>query len=192
MSEQQAKYLTQEEFSNHIEAKHRASDYREFVEQATALFVTKSTDYEDAFIQGMIDHDHVPLWKWEVEKKLNRLRTWLKRGELQVKDEGLRNSVDDIFIYTVQFYAYNLLVFEYDDTSAKDFLNLLRQDRKRLFRDYSAAFGPRELVDYLKKHRLIHEDELLLQGVIRIFMGDEVVAEEWRQAIRIMLKGADE
>lgn len=84
-----------------------------FLAEATAVFVAKNADYEGQFMQGLMQYHSLggmaaarTIWAWEVEKKLTRCRTWIKRGELQVKGEGVRDSVIDLFVYTVQFSMF--------------------------------------------------------------------------------------
>lgn len=89
------------------------NDWDSFLSEATAVFVAKNTDYDSRFMRALLQYQEQrgieaarTIWAWEVEKKLDRCRTWIKRGELQVKDEGVRNSVIDLFNYTVQYRIY--------------------------------------------------------------------------------------
>lgn len=79
--------------------------WEEFVDMAVDIFDRKNTDYESAFMNILLDKDvdGRSIWAWEVKKKLDRLRRWIKRGELKVKGEGTLDSVLDFTIYTVQY-----------------------------------------------------------------------------------------
>ncbi|TVX92265.1 hypothetical protein [Paenibacillus agilis] len=84
-----------------------------FLAEATDVFVAKDTDYESRFMRALIHYNSKrgyeaarTIWAWEVEKKLDRCRTWVKRGDLQVKGEGVHDSVIDAFNYTVQWILY--------------------------------------------------------------------------------------
>jgi hypothetical protein len=97
------------------------------------------------------------IWAWEVEKKLDRCRTWIKRGELAVKDEGVRNSVVDLFNYTVQYR-----IFRY--AGHRNPLTLLSQ---RDFFAYASAHAPAEWLDYMqKKEGLIKDNETELRALL--------------------------
>lgn len=163
-----------------------ALSYVSFMGHAREVFVQKSTDYEDRYLKGLIQLDARTIWTWEVEKKLDRLRTWIKRGELQVKDEGIRNSVDDLFVYTVQFYAYMFKV-EKDAIKSELFLKYVQNDREHFFWYWAGRFDPFEWVEYLEYYELIKHEEHLLKLVIRSYMGDQITKTEWQQAIRTIL-----
>lgn len=84
-----------------------------FLAEATEVFVAKNTDYDSRFMRALIHYNGRrgyeaarTIWAWEVEKKLDRCRAWIKRGELSVKSEGVRDSVVDLFNYTVQYWIY--------------------------------------------------------------------------------------
>lgn len=161
-------------------------DYTDFLASAEKLFVQKDTDYDSRFLRGLIVLDARTIWTWEVEKKLDRLRSWIKRGELQVKGEGIRNSVDDLFIYTVQYYAYKKQV-DLNERNEDTFLRAVRRDRVTFFRSFANTYNADKWVDFLKMYGLITPDEILLQNIIRSYMGDQVLVEEWQQAIRAIL-----
>lgn len=88
-------------------------DWDAFLAEATDVCVAKNTDYDSRFMRALLHYQGRrgyeaarTIWAWEVEKKLDRCRTWIKRGELAVKDEGVRNSVIDLFNYTVQYRIF--------------------------------------------------------------------------------------
>ena len=165
-----------------------AQDYQGFLNAATDLFVQKSTDYNDRYLVGLIELDARTIWAWEIDKKLDRLRTWLKRGELQVKGEGIRNSVDDLFIYTVQYVLYVNDVINHKVPDAT-FLSNLRENRRRRFGTQAAKLKPAEWVEFLVQKGRIKQDELLLQNLIRSYLGDQIRPEEWQLAIQKILNG---
>ena len=84
---------------------HKPTNWEEFLSMAVDIAVKKNTDYESRFMKALLDPqlNGRSLWAWEVTKKLDRLRTWIKRGELKVKGEGALDSVIDLANYTVQF-----------------------------------------------------------------------------------------
>jgi len=161
--------------------------YETFVKNATELFVAKSTDYEHRYLRGLIDNHAATIWKWEVEKKLDRLRTWFRRGELQVKDEGVRNSVDDLFIYTVQYVAYIQECIN-QQLPADKFLQKWSEFPVACFLSHAERLTPREWVEFLVLRGLIKENELALQNLIVFYMGGLVLAEDWQASIKAMLK----
>lgn len=79
--------------------------WAEFVSLAVEVHVRKDTDYESRFMKVLLDKnlDGKSIWTWEVTKKLDRLRTWVKRGELAVKGEGVIDSIIDLSNYTIQY-----------------------------------------------------------------------------------------
>lgn len=160
--------------------------YDDFLAAAKDIFVAKSTDYDDRYIKGLIRLDARTIWTWEVEKKLDRLRSWIKRGELQVKDEGIRNSVDDLFIYTVQYYAYVQRVINFEQDPVL-FLRELRNDRQHFFYWYASTHSVEEWLEFLETRGLIKQDELLLKNLIRVYMGSYVSVADWQEAIRKIL-----
>lgn len=163
-----------------------ALSYVSFMGHAREVFINKSSDYEDRYLKALISLDARTIWTWEIEKKLDRLRTWIKRGELQVKDEGIRNSVDDLFVYTVQFYAYMFKV-EKDGIPGETFLKNVQNDRAHFFWYWAGRFDPFEWVEYLEFYGLIKPEEKLLKLVIRSYMGDKITKTEWQEAIRTIL-----
>jgi hypothetical protein len=130
-------------------------DWEGFLAEATDIFVAKNTDYDSRFMRALIQYRAQrgyeaarTIWAWEVEKKLDRCRTWIKRGELQVKDEGVRNSVIDAFNYTVQFSL---------------FVNSLRQRgvnpveslTEANFYALAAKFKPQDWINYWESEGLL-------------------------------------
>lgn len=123
------------------------NDWDTFLAEATDVFVAKNTDYDSRFMKALVHYRAArgyeaarTIWAWEVEKKLDRCRTWIKRGELLVKDEGVRNSVIDAFNYTVQFSL---------------FVNCLHQQANPLaelteakFYSLASKFQPQDWINY--------------------------------------------
>ncbi|MED3571935.1 hypothetical protein [Cytobacillus praedii] len=163
-----------------------AWSYQYFLEEAQKLFIQKSTDYEDRYLKGLVDLNARTIWTWEVEKKLDRLRSWIKRGELQVKDEGIRNSVDDLFIYTVQYVAYIQEVVN-SGIDENVFLSNAKNYRASFFWEYAHKLKPGEWVEFLESKGLIKQEELLLKNIIRSYMGENIETTDWKQAIKAIL-----
>ncbi|GKU79319.1 hypothetical protein [Paenibacillus sp. L3-i20] len=136
-----------------------------FLQEATAIFVAKNTDYDSRFTRALIQYqaERGPeaartIWAWEVEKKLDRCRTWIKRGELLVKDEGVRNSVIDLFNYSVQYLIFrNYLGYGRDPFS---------QLNEEGFHYQAAKLSPAEWIGFLIDKGLIKEDEAQLRRLI--------------------------
>jgi hypothetical protein len=80
-------------------------NWEEFLETTTDVFIAKNKDYGDRYTKALMEHDCV-IWEWEVDKKIDRIRTWVSRGQLLVKSEGLNNAVQDLFNYTVLYELY--------------------------------------------------------------------------------------
>jgi len=95
----------------------------EFVVKAATLNTQKGIDYENAYMDALLDGtmDGRTIWAWEAKKKLNRLRSWVKRGELLVKTEGALDSVIDIFNYTLM-YELSSRNFPYADLLYDEFV----------------------------------------------------------------------
>lgn len=79
--------------------------YDEFLNRQCQTDKEKGHDYDYAYMNALFDYG-ATIWKWEVTKKLNRIRTWLKKGELKVKGEGVVNAVGDLFNYTVMYQNF--------------------------------------------------------------------------------------
>jgi hypothetical protein len=164
-----------------------ADNYPAFVKAAADLFVRKSTDYDDRYIKGLIDLDAKTIWTWEIDKKLDRLRTWIKRGELQVKGEGIRNSVDDLYIYTVQYVVYIQHVINGGEDAYKFFWQF-KASRYGFFYQQAAKLTPEEWIEFLVLKGRIQPEELLLQNVVKSYMGGTITIDDWKAAIRQTLK----
>lgn len=164
-----------------------AASYSVFIHQSTNLFAAKSADYEDRYLKALVDLNAFTIWKWEVDKKLDRLRTWIKRGELQVKGEGIRNSVDDLFSYTVQYVAYIDDCVNHE-IPGEAFIKMVQEHRKVFFEMRARKLNPDEWVEFLVRKGLIGEKEVVLQLLIKHYMGYEIVSEEWRRAIKTLLE----
>lgn len=163
-----------------------ALSYESYVLTAAELFVQKDTDYDSRYLRALIALHARTIWAWEVDKKLDRIRTWIKRGELQVKGEGIRNSVDDLFIYTVQYAAYTQAIVN-NQREPEAFLKEVRKDREVFFYNNAVKLRADEWAECLVGWGRIKPEELLLQNLIRSYMGDQVRAEEWQLAIKRIL-----
>jgi hypothetical protein len=158
-----------------------------FLREATDVFIRKDTDYDSRFMRGMLELDARTLWAWEVDKKLDRIRTWLKRGELQVKGEGLNNAVSDLFVYTVQYKALKEGRIHLTTAGPLTLLDYWKRGRKDIFYVTTAMVDPKYWVDYLEAQGRIKADELALKNIIRLYMGGAPTVEEWKAAARSFL-----
>jgi hypothetical protein len=139
-------------------------DYDEFLAICTDIHVTKNHDYDSRFMKGLLEHGGA-VYFWEASKKLDRLRTWLERGELRVKGEGITNSVQDLFVYTVQY-----MIFKTAD-------NPLNRLSERDFYSMAASRKPEQWMDYWRLCGLIKRHEEHLQMLILRYMGVPVVTD---------------
>lgn len=142
------------------------ADWKNFVEEATDVFVAKNTDYDSRFTRALYHYDNFrgreaarTIWAWEVEKKLDRCRTWIARGQLLVKEEGVRNSVVDLFNYTVQYYIYCTQV-------AKGW-TLDRALSRENFQAVALEKGPDYWLQYWPHESLISPEEDKLLDLLR-------------------------
>jgi hypothetical protein len=141
--------------------------WEEFVDLAVAIHVVKDTDYNHAFMDMLLEdraHGH-SIWYWEVKKKLDRLRRWIKRGQLLVKGEGVLDSVIDLCNYTVQYNISNRL-------NPYDYLT------EDAFRSHYNYLGPiyilRDIVTNCAGKALLDEDSAIdnqVLSLIRLYMG---------------------
>lgn len=162
------------------------ASYISFVDKAADTFVEKSTDYDHRFLRALVTHDAATLWAWEIDKKLDRLRTWLRRGELQVKGEGLRNSIDDLFIYTVQYLAYLNDVQHYK-VDPGTFLEVWTDERRSVFIEAAKKMQPKDYVGFFISRGRIEPHEAALQEIVRLYLGDDLQTIDWQRAIRALL-----
>lgn len=161
------------------------ADWDLFLAEATDIFVSKDIDYDSRFMRGMIDLDAKTLWAWEVDKKLDRIRTWAKRGELQVKGEGVTNSVMDLFNYTVQYFYFSNTYG--GEPSKESFITLWKNNRERLFYKTAYTYSIEEWLQFLVSSGRISENEDLLLLTLRIYMGDRIVVRDYKKTIRSIL-----
>lgn len=163
--------------------------YADYVIQAARLFDDKSTDYNHRFLRAMADENNHAgtLWSWEIDKKLDRLRTWFERGELQVKGEGIRNSVDDLFIYTVQYVAYIDEVVNHE-VHPEHFIHVWTEDRVPMFITRATRLTPSEWVEFLVQKGRILPGEYWLETLLRHYLGESVTVEDWQASIHALLK----
>lgn len=139
------------------------ADWDEFLAIATDTFVRKDTDYRHKYTRGLIKHGRV-IWEWEVDKKLDRIRTWIERGELAVKGEGLNNAVIDAFNYTVLYDLYTQA-----DSQGADPLKYLTE---RYFYQTAASQKPEVWVAMIEDEgKLIKPGEEHLKDIIFQYMG---------------------
>jgi hypothetical protein len=147
-------------------------DWDAFLAQATDVFVRKNTDYESAYMKGLLaTSDPSFLWSWEVKKKLDRIRTWIERGELLVKGEGVQDAVVDLFVYTVQYTIYLDCkeVPAWKKGVPTDPLQCLSE---RNFYTVAARKSPRNWIRFLVDRELIGGPEIALQNTILRYMGE--------------------
>ncbi|MEC3841527.1 hypothetical protein [Bacillus amyloliquefaciens] len=163
------------------------ADWDLFLAEATDVFVRKDADYDSRFMRGMIDLDAKTLWAWEVDKKLDRIRTWTKRGELQVKGEGVSNSVIDLFNYTVQYFYLTNSYHVSENQNKEEFLKLWQYNREQLFFKVAYNYSIAEWLQFLKTTGRIAADEQLLLLTLRAYMGDRIVIKDYQKAIRSIL-----
>ena len=158
-------------------------NYNVFLDAANETFLAKDTDYDSRFMRGMIELDAFTIWAWEVDKKLDRIRTWINRGELLVKGEGVINSVQDLFIYSVQYEIYSIGYFYIFS------INDWQRDRSVTFYPQASKWTPAEWIEFLIQKKRIAPNEYALQNIIKLYMGDKVNITDWQQAIREILRG---
>lgn len=148
--------------------KQKPQSWEEFVGVVVEVFAAKNADYDSRFMKALRSdkYDSRTLWAWEVEKKLDRLRTWIRRGNLQVKGEGVLDSVIDLVNYTVQ----------YDLSGKRDPFAYLDPPRYRGYLEYlGAPYLMRYLVDesYIGVQLLDITDDLdkAVIGLLYDYMG---------------------
>lgn len=155
-------------------------DYFTFLRMQTAEHERKDHDYQSRFMRGLIEHGR-GVWDWEVDKKLDRLRTWITHSELWVKNEGVHNSVGDLFNYTVQFAIYMAHA-----------TNSLQHLKPVDFFNKASSLSPAQWVDFLISEGRIRLEEKNLQLIIRYYMGERISPETWRSIIKEGTKVCDE
>ncbi len=140
-------------------------DYDEFIALATEIFVAKDRDYRSRFMRALLDVQKDPrtVWAWEVEKKLDRIRTWIDTGSLQVKGEGVKDSVIDVFNYTVQYVIYI-------DLRGKK-LDPLKALNERDFFTYASRYTPNDWLNFITVEGLISPVEQKVKRTILKYMG---------------------
>lgn len=127
-----------------------------FVKKQARIHDEKEHDYGSLFVQGLAKYGET-IWRWEVEKKLNRIRTWIKTKKLAVKNEGIENAVGDIFNYTVQMKLYHAAVVDGDNPldclTVDDFIRMaiVHVSPEKLVRDLTRE----QLIDAKKERKLI-------------------------------------
>lgn len=140
-----------------------------FLQLAVQTHVEKNTDYDSRFMRALAESIHfneaTAIWAWEVDKKLDRIRTWLQRGELLVKGEGLVNAVVDLFNYTVQYCIWS----EHDDSGNMEYLREELSEPR--FHAHAAYYTPVLWTEFLEREARIREGEAALSQILQIFMG---------------------
>lgn len=154
-------------------------NYDYFVSQQTMEHERKNHDYQSRFMRGLLEHGR-GVWDWEVDKKLDRIRTWIERSELWVKSEGIHNSVGDLFNYTVQFAIY----LDCRKSGADPLTQLSASD----FYKRAVSLSPAAWVDFLISEGRIQLEEKALQNIIRYYMGDEIGRDTWLESVTSDLK----
>ena len=139
-------------------------DWDEFLNTATDIFVKKNTDYGSRYTRGLMGtNDPRFLYGWEADKKVDRVRSWVARGELLVKGEGVANSVYDLFNYTVMYSMFKNCLEA--GVSPLDYL------KENDFYTAAAENTAAEWLDYLETEGIITKDDSEVKAVIGRFMG---------------------
>jgi len=136
-------------------------DWDAFLAQQTEINTQKEHDYDKAFTKGLVQFGR-SVWDWEAHKKLNRIRTWITKGELRVKGDGIVNAVGDLFNYTVLYHTWLEATALHKDP--------LRADNVTNFYRIASMYTPKEWVHHLIDEELIAEAEHDLQGIVFTFM----------------------
>jgi len=144
-------------------------DWDAFISEAVDILVAKDRDFKSAFVKILlnVEFDPVTIWKWEVKKKLDRIRTWEETGTLAVKGEGVKDSVLDLFGYTVLYLIYK-------DCKQLN-IDPLTQLNERTFYRMALQYSAKEWLLYLTNEGLIKRTEFQLVSLIFKYMG--VVSE---------------
>lgn len=168
-------------------------DYDQFLAMATDVFVQKDTDYDSRYMRGLMELDATTIWAWEVDKKLDRIRTWITRGELQVQGEGLTNAVVDLFNYTVQyvFYLTHFTPGNGNKQVNQQSIAIWQQQREKLFFTEAVSMGPTAWVLQLERKGRIQPEEELLKHIIQLYMGRKASGKDWQLLIRDLLEYKD-
>jgi len=143
-------------------------DWDAFLNRQTDIHVAKDRDYKSRFMRKLCSCENLEearaVWKWEVEKKLDRVRTWIDTEELAVKGEGINNAVGDAFNYTVQ-YAIFLWA-----TGAN--FDPLKHISERDFYGYAAQYKPSQWIEFWDKEGLVGVCEMPeMRPVLLTYMG---------------------
>lgn len=146
-------------------------DWDEFLARATDVHVEKDRDYRSRFMRQLVKlasfadnwAEARAVWKWETEKKFDRIRTWVETGSLAVKGEGVANSVVDAFNYTVQY-----LIWAQARNDEADPLTLLSE---RDFYYRATRLNPNEYVGFWEKQGLLQPGETEVKAVLLKYMG---------------------
>lgn len=138
--------------------------YDDFIAYQYGVNKQKEHDYDRAFTRGLVEHGRA-IWAWEVHKKLNRIRTWLRRGTLLVTGEGVGNAVGDAFNYTILYRAY--------EEAVEKGIDPLEADNVENFARIAAGANPRRVVGFLRAQGLVAYDEHQLRAVLIEYMGGE-------------------
>lgn len=140
-------------------------DWDAFLAEATDIFVAKNRDYQSRFMRALLDVQKDPrtVWAWEVEKKLDRIRTWVHTGNLQVKSEGVKDSVIDVFNYTVQYVIY------VDTRSTR--LDPLKLLTERSFFAAALKYTPYDWLKFIQTEGLLTPEETDVIRVMLKYMG---------------------
>ena len=139
-------------------------DWNDFLARQCDTDKAKGHDYDYAYMTALTNLGPV-VWKWEVTKKLNRIRTWLKKGELRVKGEGLVNAVGDLFNYTVMYTAWIEATALHKDPRAAD--------NPANFYRVASMYSPADWVRHIEDEDLIYPDEHQLKQIMYTFMAGE-------------------
>lgn len=138
--------------------------FDDFLNYAVDIHVQRNTDYDSRYMKALIS-EGLFIWKWEVDKKLDRIRTWNKRGELKSKGDGIINAVVDAFNYTVQAYIRLNSIALFSTNDPMSCLN------ERDYYSVAAVFRPYYFIDYLIANKMLRADEVEVRDTIAKYMG---------------------
>lgn len=132
-------------------------DYDDFLARQCQTDREKGHDYGNSYMAALVKFGPV-IWKWEATKKINRIRTWLAKGILVVRGEGVVNAVGDLFNYTVMYRNYQEALLGQKDP--------VQLDNPRDFYRMATTYSPSDWVDLLVDEGLITPEERDLQRYI--------------------------
>ncbi|WP_237714796.1 MULTISPECIES: hypothetical protein [Pelosinus] len=142
-------------------------DWDDFLARQCDTDKAKGHDYNFSFMSALVKWGPT-IWEWESTKKLNRIRTWITKGELRVKGDGIVNAVGDLFNYTVMYHAWIEATALHKDP--------LKADNPANFYRVASLYKPADWIRHLEDDDLIGAAEHQLKQVIYTFMAGEGAA----------------